>query len=359
MSNERGNTEQELKVLQSSATGRPNPLRVLNAYKEQLDIIGARFQGPMTEAEASFANAVAEASETAITRTVKEHTAPIDSQIALAEERFALQQTHFTAQAERLMKEIKETEKGPLKKALKEYRKFAKGVKAQISNITVIRDRLENLINETEKVNAETPDWLDLDLNGDGVLDRQDLAELDWQIKTLQDSLENYPAVKIVKKHLQAARNGLATTEGRQQAAAATFDEASEKYETKVAEIRKEIKEERRLALGDANEALAYVSAEKQAVVEPFAKQGKALIDQELKDLAKYGTLKATSTFERVTKMGGYAVGSFIAGIGALIASPFVGAYKGLTDDTMSSKANDNLLADREKRVQIPENKVA
>lgn len=351
MSETQQNAEQKaleaLKIATTSHT-MPSPLTVRRGAQEAKTLVNDEYQPEVDEAGAALDEANDALLNSAVKEAVKVQSASIDEQFALTRQMFAVQDDFLTAQITRLTNEEKALEKGPLKKALKALKKRSKDVEKQIETLEDIHERMSVLLQDTTKLNQGAPSGLDL--NDDGVVNAADLSEIEDQIQTLVDSLENDPAVKAAKKIIAQIHTGLQNSADKQESISQTFQTAAHDYNSQINAIRAEIVTEREAAQVAAQTAFDQIINEKDETMGVVSAAGSAMVKQETSDWMHYKKLQAKEGAEVAANTAKGALVGIFEGIVAAVSAPVLSAIESYKKPTASNKAKNALLEKRSKR---------
>ena len=349
---------QEPRVLQSSTDfdtrpEAPSPLTVFTRFvKEQ-----QRIAGEHADAIESSKTALTEAKENAKPAAVKAafaaNRADIDTEFSTTTKQITDADARIKAKISELKGMMSKLtggsiiNPGPLTQAKKKADAKRRALQADIDDtrkiVSSVRDIVENGgVSETEK----NP----FDFDGDGDVDTEDLAGFEGQLQEKMDALENDPVI-VLYNTLQARYD---TFEATLNAAQEKFDSnedtlktTNNDWEEALDHLRRDIKDLRNQAVQSAQTSYDSAVAAKNEAVAPVAAKKWERVGEETSDLVQLSTYRVGDGLFRTFNTCWGVIKGLGIGLAAVVATPFVEAYKGATTDTAATRAADKLYERR------------
>ncbi len=322
---DRTNTDENFKILQRAALGKPNPSRMSRVLKEQLAIIEARFDEPLAGAEERLAEAVALAQGDAVEQETDLRTAETADRLMEKNQRFDLINAFYQTKRESLTVKRDQT-RGILCDALADLVDRKKGQKGQegiLQNILAIKASVQKIDDSLE---TKEPSGIS------------------------ESQLDNDPAVKAAEELLEQIKLRIVETRNVLIEASNDYRKELSAYNAEWAMVYAEITGERKTNLDQAQVVLDAITTEKEETVEAFLEKAKPLVRQERNDWRKDKGLQIKDAFTRVTNSMAHTLYGAYESVVLALYTPFAEAAEGFSKETKPDAKRGALVEERAAR---------
>lgn len=361
MSDNTSNDEQTVDGAPVSAV--PNPRAVEQYYAKKAAEAGAAHNDTVKDAAGKLAEEKAANGFFAKRAEFGEKRQDVDTEFETTVKALDAQAATLNTEITKLLQKGKQLETGALRKAQKRKEAEAKAIKAQISELTELR----NVLVEVQELGIDLPtidldgdgdidadDAALLDVNGDGVLDVNDIEAIDAKISELEAKVANDPVLNLVTQQLTVINKA---AEARQSQLGDTKQAkvtARTNYKQTLTDLKAGIAQDHDTRVESATTAFNEASGARAQAINEVKQEAAPVIAQERAEAAEYA---ANSRADSLQTTYNTAAGGVTGVYQAIIKAwkTFVESIKaGYDEQTPGAKANEELLAKRQERIGSP-----
>lgn len=357
------NTNEEQTVDGAPISAVPNPKAVKDYYEGKAKEAGAAHDETVQGAKDKLADEKAANGFFAKRAEFGEKRQTVDTEFETTVKALDTQASTLDGEIKKLLQKGKQLETGTLRKAQKRKEAEAKAIKAQISELTELR----NVLVEVQDLGIELPtidldgdgdideaDKALLDVNGDGVLDVNDIEAIDAKIAELEEKVANDPVLNLVTQQIAVINKATEARQAQLGQAKEAKATARTNYKQTLTDLKEGIAKDHETRVTSATEAFNQASGARAEAINEVKAAAAPVIAQEQADAAEYASnSRADSLQTTYNTAAGGVTGIYQAVIKAW--KTLVESIKaGYDEQTPGAKANEELLAKRQERIGTP-----